>query len=139
MGLIRRVVRRVVRFGRRVVKGALNIGKGILKSGLSMATGFMGMASKLLDKVPFGGAIKGMLGALASNPLALMAAGPLGALAAMAFRSGNTQNLSQMAQYTSQSPAYQYPPARNNVMQITAYAQARIQFSQVYSAQYRGF
>lgn len=116
--------RRIGRVFRRVVRGV----GGIVKKGLSLVTKplakiikpFTGIIGKVLDKLPFGNVIKGFLGKFMNSPLAFLAGPLLGSLGAILAGIGGTPKLAQVAQQAAQTPAFQNPQGRMNVMQMIA-------------------
>jgi hypothetical protein len=130
MGFVRSITRAV----RGVVRGVTDVAKGAInfatKAISTVTQGALGLAGAVLDRLPFGNAIKGFLGQFMQNPFGLLALGTLGGFGALLAGASSFGQLRQASDYCCQCPAYEHPCARQNVAYMMAYNQARILASQ---------
>ncbi|MCP4501615.1 MAG: hypothetical protein GY822_16780 [Deltaproteobacteria bacterium] len=130
MGLIRRISRVV----RRVVRSATGIASGLLKTTLAPLSGVMGMAKGLLgkglgllNKLPGGKLLTGFLGKFMSNPMAMMALGPMAMMGMFMGNSFKQNKASETLHHMDRQCGgikNLPPPAYQNTINITINAHA---------------
>lgn len=125
---IRRAVRRVANFAKNAVK---TVTRGIG----DLVTKPLQTVGKILDKLPFGPAIKAFAGKFLNSPLAGMLLGPLAGVGAFIGAAMGTDQLLQAGQTIAGSPAYNMgpPAARNNYLEMMAAQHAHCAFPQAFN------
>ncbi|MCK6547980.1 hypothetical protein L6R52_19170 [Myxococcota bacterium] len=129
MGL-RRIGRRISRGFRRVTSFAKKAVSTVTRPFTEVARAFTGVVGRVLDYVPFGQTIKQFAGAFLSNPLALLAAGPLGATTGFFGMAASTSDLAMMTTTFAATQAAQSPEGRANLLAMAAYRHAQLSFPQ---------
>ena len=128
MGLFRRIGRGIRRVVRNVVRTGKDVFRGVTRGIGSVAKGVIGVASKVLDKLPFGKAIKGFAKAFLNNPLALLTFGGVAGVGAMIGLSSSARQLAMAADIVAGTAAYNHPVARMNMMHMLAAQHAALHF-----------
>lgn len=133
MGLGRRIgraFRRVTRVVRRVTNFAKDAIGVVTKPLSTLANKALEFVGPVLDKLPFGNVIKQFAGQFLSNPLSLLAMGPLGGIGALAQMAGGSAGLSQLVNVFAGSAGMQNPLGAQNLLNIVAQQHARSFFRQ---------
>lgn len=123
MGLVRRIVRRVVRVATGAVKGVLNFASKAIST---VTKGFTDLVGGVMQGITSGSLFKGFARAFLGSPFGLMAASTLGAFGAMLGFCGTQRALAEASRHACHSRAYEHPCARQNMAHMMAYHQARI-------------
>ena len=127
---IRRGIRRVTRPIKSVAGKALGAISKPLGALSKLTAPLQKIMGGILDKLPFGQFLKPFMNQCLSNPLAMMAGGPLGMLGGLAGMAGTAGNLSNMVGtlggcFGGNLAGQLSPQGLNNVTQITAHAHAQ--------------